>query len=155
MQAQGFGSDGSASPNLWLRRCSSAPTPTLITPSDTLGAEKENEIEILPVLNRESSGEGLPDSLKNLLAYDEYPSEKENYQSARNRRKSLSWDGRQSLRSANILEVDRQPFAELQGDLKLAKSVFSSSLVSSPDSDFGSRTLGLPPPQRQVTSAMV
>ncbi|KAG0617663.1 hypothetical protein M758_4G006100 [Ceratodon purpureus] len=154
-ETQESGPEGSASPNLWLRRCSSAPMPTVVTPEDALGAHNDNEVEVLPALNREPSREDLPNSLTNLSSYDEYPSDKENYQPAKDRRKSLSWDGRQSCSSPNILAIDRQPFAELKTDLKLAKPMFSSPLASSPDSDFGSRTLGLPPPQRQVTSAMV
>lgn len=152
MQAQDIGPDGSVSPNLWQRRCSFAPIPTLVTPADALVAHRESEVEVLPLLNRECSKESVPDSLRDLLSYDEYPSDKENHESIKNRRKSLSWDGRQPCRSPNILKEDRQPFAKLQVE---AKPVLSLSWASSPHSDFESRTLGLPPPQRQVTSAMV
>jgi len=158
LQAQEDGPDKSVSPNCWLRRCSSAPTSTLATTGGDAGAHDENEVEILPVCRSEYSEEDSRSEipLKRTSLDDEYPSDKENWQPGNMRRTSLSWDGRQSCRSPNM-EEDRQPFAALQADSMWLKPVFSPSLASSPDSDIGSRsrTLGLPPPQRPTTSALV
>lgn len=131
-----------ASPSFWLRRCSSAPMPTA---GDELDG---NEVEILPGSRRECSEDPEIPSKG-----DEYPSDKENWQPGNTRRKSLSWDGKQSCRSS-YLGDDRQPFAVLQAD---SKPVFPPSPGSSPESDIGSRrrSLGLPPPQRPATSALV
>lgn len=162
MQAHEDGlSERPASPSFWLRRCSSAPMPSLVTPEGGSGAHDEYEFEILQVLSRDCSGEygrsEIPLKSTSSHSNDEYPPDKENCQTGSIRRKSLSWDGRQSACRSPSMEEDRQPFAELQADFKWLEPVFSPSLASSPDSETGSRsrTLGLPPPQRPATSAMV
>lgn len=169
--------DGSVPSKLWLRRCSSSPLPSLVTASEDTNTQKEMEaVEALPTTVEETSidEESIEAALEKMSLQicksdggEEYPSDKENlppeeFQS-RPSRKSR-WDVRGSLggeseRSSTGEEEERHPFQELQigpvGSKWSHKLLYSPSLVSSPDSDFGSRALGLPRPQRRCALAGV
>ena len=168
--------DGSAPSKLWLRRCNSSPLPSLVTASEDTKTQNETEaVEALPTTLEETSNdeETIEAALEKMSLQmcksdggEEYPSDKENlppdeYHGLPSRKSR--WDvrgtslGGESQRWSTGEE--RHPFQELQigpvGSKWSHKLLCSPSLVSSPDSDFGSRALGLPRPQQRCASSGV